>query len=80
LLPCPCILQHKLVHLCQTCSLLHGHFFIVTSVSLRLVYLLLHSEHIKHFQALGFLPFPIPPVCFLPLACDPCPITLLHLF
>jgi hypothetical protein len=31
---------------------------------------------IKHFQVWGLLPMPIPPVCVLPLACDPCPITL----
>jgi thiol-disulfide isomerase/thioredoxin len=30
--------------------------------TLRLLYLLLYSGHIKHFQFLGFLPFPIPPV------------------
>jgi hypothetical protein len=29
----------------------------VTSASLRLLYLLLYGEHIKHFQVLGFLPF-----------------------
>jgi hypothetical protein len=33
----------------------------------------------KHFQVLGFLPIPIPPVCALPLACDPSSTTLLHL-
>jgi hypothetical protein len=31
-----------------------------TSINLRLPYSLLCSGHIKHFQVLGFLPFPIP--------------------
>jgi hypothetical protein len=31
-------------------------------------------------SSLCFLHFPIPPVCVLPLVCDPCPIVLLHLF
>jgi hypothetical protein len=80
LLTCTCVLQPELIHLYQTSSLLPGHLPIVTSVILRLLYFLLYSAHIKHFQVLGFLPFPIPPVCVLPLACDPCPIILLHLF
>jgi hypothetical protein len=58
LLPCTCILQPTLVHLCQTSLLLPGHLPIVASVSLRLLYWLLISGHIKHFQVLGFLPFP----------------------
>jgi hypothetical protein len=73
-------LQPELIHLYQISSLLPGHLPIVASVSSRLLYLLLYSEHIKHFQVLDFLPFPIPPVHVLPLACDPCPIILLHLF
>jgi hypothetical protein len=80
LLPWTCVLQPTLVHLCQTSSLLPGHLPIVTSVGLRLLYSLLYSEHIKHVQVLGFLPFPNPPVHGLPLACDLCPIILLHLF
>jgi hypothetical protein len=58
LLPCTCVLQPTLVHLYQTSSLLPGHLPIVASVSLRLLYWLLYSEHINHFQVLGFLPFP----------------------
>jgi hypothetical protein len=79
LLPCACILEPELINLYQTSSLLPGHLPLVTSVVLRLLYQLLYSGHIKHFQVLGFLPFPIPPVCILPLGCDPRPI-LLHLF
>jgi hypothetical protein len=79
LLPCTCVLQPKLVHLCQTSSLLPGHFPTVASVILRLLYSLLYSRHIKHFQVLGFLPILIPPVCARPLSCDPSPTTLLHL-
>jgi hypothetical protein len=30
---------------------------------------------IKHFHVLGFLPIPIPPICALPLSCDPSPTT-----
>jgi hypothetical protein len=80
LLPRTCVLQPELVHLYQASSLLPGHLPIVTSVVLRLLYWLLYNGHIKHFQFLGFLPFPITHVCVLPLACDPCPIILLHLF
>jgi hypothetical protein len=35
LLPCTCVLQPALVHLCQTSSLLCGPIFIVASASLR---------------------------------------------
>jgi hypothetical protein len=79
LLPCTCALPPEFVHLYQTSSLLPCHLPILTSVILRLLYYLLYSGHIKQLQVLGFLPFPIPPVCVLPLACDPCPI-LLHSF
>jgi hypothetical protein len=58
LLLCTCVWQPELIHLYQISSLLPGHLPIVTSVSLRLLYLLLYSGHIKHFQVLGFLPFP----------------------
>jgi hypothetical protein len=58
LLPCTCVLQPELVHLYQISSLFPSHLPIVVSVSLRLLYSLLYSEHIKHFQVLGFLPFP----------------------
>jgi hypothetical protein len=60
LLPCICVLQPKLIHLYQTSSLLPGHLLIVASVSLRLLYSLLYSGHIKHFEVLGFLPFLLP--------------------
>jgi hypothetical protein len=49
-----CVLQPKLIHLYQTSSLLPGHLPIVTSVTLRLLYSLLYSGHIKHVQVLGF--------------------------
>jgi hypothetical protein len=58
LLPCTCVLKHTLVHLCQTSSLLPSPLPIVASASLRLLYLLLYSEHINHIQVLAFLPFP----------------------
>jgi hypothetical protein len=58
LLPCTCVLQSTLVHLCRTCSLLPGPLPIVASASLRLLYLLHYSEHINHIEVLGFLPFP----------------------
>jgi hypothetical protein len=52
------LLQPTLVHLCQTSSLFPGPLLIVASACLRLLYLLLYSEHINHIQVLGFLPFP----------------------
>jgi hypothetical protein len=58
LLPCTSVFQHELVHLYQTSSLLPGHLPFVASVSIRLLYLLLYSGHIKNFQVLGFLHFP----------------------
>jgi hypothetical protein len=58
LLPCTCVLQPTLVHFYQTSSLLPSPLPIGASASLRLLYLLLYSEHINHTQVLGFLPFP----------------------
>jgi hypothetical protein len=46
-----------LVHLYQTSSLLPDHHPIVASASLRLLYSLLYSGHINHWQVLGFFPF-----------------------
>jgi hypothetical protein len=80
LLPWTCTLQPPLVHLRQTSSLLPGSHPIVASTSLRLFYLLLYSEHIKHIQVLGFLPLVLWPMQVLPLVCEPCPVILLHLF
>jgi hypothetical protein len=57
LLPCTCVLQPTFVHLYQTSSLLPCPLPIVASVSLRLLYSLLHSEHINYIQVLGSLPF-----------------------
>jgi hypothetical protein len=74
-----CVLKPTLVHLYQTSSVLPGHLPLVACVSLRLLYLLLYSRYIKHFQVLGFPLYPIPPVHILPLVCDSYPITLLHL-
>jgi hypothetical protein len=70
LLPCTCVLQPELVHLYQTYSLLPSHLPMGTSVSLRLLYSLLYSGHVKHFQGLGFLLFPIPHVCVLSSVCE----------
>jgi hypothetical protein len=58
LLPCTCLWQPTLVHLYQTSSLLPGPLPIVASGNLKLLYLLLYSEHINHIQVLGFLYFP----------------------
>jgi hypothetical protein len=58
LIPCTCVLQPTLVHLCQISLLLLGPLPIVASASFRLLYSLLYSEHINHIQVLGFLPFP----------------------
>jgi hypothetical protein len=80
LLPCTCVLQPTLVHFYQISSLLLGPLPIVASAILRLLYLLIYSECISHIQVLGFLPFPYYSMHVLPLACDPCPIILLHLF
>jgi hypothetical protein len=66
LLPCTCVMQPTLVHLCQTSSLLSGHLPILTSISLRLLYSLLYSGPIKYSRVLAFLPFPIPPVLSSP--------------
>jgi hypothetical protein len=66
LFPCTCVLKSTLVHFYQTSSLLLGHFPIVASDNLRLLYLLLNREHINHFQVLGFLPFP-----YFSHACSP---------
>jgi hypothetical protein len=55
LFPYTCVLQPKLIHLYQTSSLLPSHLPIVASTSLRLLYSLLYSVHIKHFQVLDFL-------------------------
>jgi hypothetical protein len=51
-------LQPTLIHLYQTSSLIPDPLPTVASDSLRLLYLLLYSEHINHIQVLGFLPFP----------------------
>jgi hypothetical protein len=58
LLPCMCILQPTLVHVYQISSLLPNPLPILASASLGLLYFLFYSEHIKHIQVLGFLPFP----------------------
>jgi hypothetical protein len=65
-LPCTCVLQPTLVHLYYTSSLLPSPFPIVASVSLRLLYLLLYSEHFNHIQILISFPFPIPPMRVVP--------------
>jgi hypothetical protein len=67
LLSCTDVLQPTLVHLYQTSSLLLSPLPIVASASLRLLYLLLYSEHINHIQVLGFLPFSL----FLPFTFSP---------
>jgi hypothetical protein len=68
LLPCTSVLQPKYVHLYQTSSLLPGHLPIVPSVSLRLIYSIFYSRHIKYFQVLGFLPFLYPSCMRSPLS------------
>jgi hypothetical protein len=71
LFPCTCVLQPELIHLYQTSSLLPSHLPIVASVSLRLLYPLLYSGHINHFQVLGFLPFPYSSSAHSPLSVWP---------
>jgi hypothetical protein len=71
LLPCTCVLQPILIHLYLTSSLLPSHLPMVASASLRLLYLLLYSEHINHFQVLGFLPFPYSSCMHSPLSVWP---------
>jgi hypothetical protein len=71
LLPCTCVLQPELIHLCQTSSLLPCHLPIVTSVSLRLLHSLLYRKHINHIQVLGFLPFPYSSCAHFPLSVWP---------
>jgi hypothetical protein len=58
LLACTCVLQPTLVPFYQTSSLLPTPLPVVVSASLRLLYLLLYSEHINCIHVLGFLPFP----------------------
>jgi hypothetical protein len=80
LLLCIRVLQPETIHLYRTSSLLPGPFPIVASTSLKLLYSLLHSEHINHSQVFGFLPFPNSSHVHSPLSvCEPCSI-LLHLF
>jgi hypothetical protein len=55
-----CVLQHKLVHICQTSSPVPNPLPIVASARLRLLYSLLYSDHINHIQGFGFFPFPHP--------------------
>jgi hypothetical protein len=64
--PCTYELQPTLFHLYQISSLLPGPLPIVASISLRLLYLLLYSEHINHIQVLGLLLFP-----YFSRACSP---------
>jgi hypothetical protein len=56
LLPRICVLQPILVQLFQPS--LPSPLPIVASVSLKLFYLLLYSDHSNHIQVLGFLSFP----------------------
>jgi hypothetical protein len=58
LLRCPCTLQPTLVVLYLKSSLLPSLLSMEASASLRLLYSLLYSKHINHFQVLAFLPFP----------------------
>jgi hypothetical protein len=80
LLPGTCVLQHTLVHLYQTSSLLPSPLLIVGSASLRLLYSLLSSDHINHIWLLSFLPCPYSSCACSPLSFWPCSIILLHLF
>jgi hypothetical protein len=71
LLPCTCVLQPTLVHLYQTTSLLPSPISRVALAGLRLLYLLLYSEHINHIQVLGFFPFPYSSPAHSPLSVWP---------
>jgi hypothetical protein len=67
ILPCTCVLQPTLVHLYHNSSLLPDLLPIVASARLRLLHLLLYSEHINHIQVLGFLLFPYSSYAHSPL-------------
>jgi hypothetical protein len=67
LFPWTCVFQPQLVHLYQTSSLLPSPLSIVALASLRLLYSLLYSEHINHYQGFGFLPLPYPSHAQFPL-------------
>jgi hypothetical protein len=71
LLPCICVLQPTMVHLCQTSILLPSPLPIVASANLRLLYLLLNREHINHIEILDFLPFPYFSCAWSPLSVWP---------
>jgi hypothetical protein len=75
-----CILQSILVHFYHNSSLLSRLLPIVASVSFRLLFSLLYSEHINHIQVLGFLSFPYSSHVHSPLTVWSSPIILLHLF
>jgi hypothetical protein len=68
-------LRPQLVHLYQTSPLPPSSLSMVASASLRFLYSFPDSEHINHIPGFG-----VPPLRELPLACDPCPTILLHLF
>jgi hypothetical protein len=72
LLTYTCVLQPRLLH----------YFIIpiVVSASLRLLYLLLYSEHIIHIQILGFLPFRYSSHVCSPPSVQPMSNNVLHLF
>jgi hypothetical protein len=68
LFPCICVLQPIMVHLCETSSLLPSLLPIAASANLRLLYLLLYSEHINHIRIFSFLLFPYPSCVQSPLS------------
>jgi hypothetical protein len=71
LIPYACVLQPTLVRLGQTSLLLPGPLPIVASASLKSLYSVFYSEHINHFQVLGFLPFPYSSYAHSPLSVPP---------
>jgi hypothetical protein len=79
LLPCTCVLQPKLVHLCQTSSLLPSHLPIVASQFKITLLAPLQWAHQTH-SSFRFPSLSLFLLYVLPLVCDPCPIILLHLF
>jgi hypothetical protein len=65
--PCICVLQPKLVHQYQTSLLLPSPLPIVASVSLRLLYSFLYSEHIHHTQHFWFPSLALSLLCVVSL-------------
>jgi hypothetical protein len=74
------MLQPELINLYQASSLLPGHYPIVASCQFKFTILAPLQWADQTLSSFGFPTFPILPLLVLPLAGEPCPIILLHLF